>query len=403
MAARKTTATKTAKKAPAKPAHRKRRNSTLLQGDVGEKIVADAMPEQWLVRKVDKDFGIDLHVEVFDWVPDDPTAADTLGEHFFVQVKSQATLKTVKHVVRSRGNVAKYVPDPGEGDAVEFRVVACSLEVGELMTIEAMGNAVPVLLCVAAIDTGDVYYLCLNDYISKVLLPNNPNYAAENQHITVHLPTWNVLDRDDDSIGYLWLLARRPKFYSAFNTFSYQSHEMDYVHDQLLRLTWAMDEDGALPVPDDIITMLEVFLKSNLRLDIWEPNGPAYWSPLGDVQKDFLTLQALLPQFREPHSAERLMAVAMQLIQVFNRAANLGRMYEELCREWRLPTALAVLMDDHPGLKYRPEAVPKVIKKRPARRAPAKTTKAVQAKKTAAANKSGAAPTSKTAAKRASS
>lgn len=178
---------------------------------------------------------------------------------------------------------------------------------------------------------------------------------------------------------------------------------MDYVHDQLLHLTWAMDEDGALPVPDDIITMLEVFLKSNLRLDIWEPSGPAYWSPLGDVQKDFLTLQAALPQFREPHSAERLMAVAMQLIRVFNRAANLGRMYEELCREWRLPTALAVSTDDHPGLKYRPEAVPKVIKKRPARRAPAKTTKAVQAKKTAAANKSGAAPTRKTAAKRASS
>lgn len=398
MAARKTTVTKTAK-----PAHRKRRNSTLLQGDVGEKIVADAMPKQWLVRKVDKDFGIDLHVEVFDWVPDDPTAADTLGEHFFVQVKSQATLKTVRHVARSRGNVAKYVPDPGEGDAVEFRVVACSLEVGELMTIEAMGNAVPVLLCVAAVDTGDVYYLCLNDYISKVLLPNNPNYASENQHITVHLPTWNILDRDDDSVGYLWLLARRPKLYSAFNTFSYQSHEMDYVHDQLLHLTWMMDEGGALPVPDDIITMLEVFLKSNLRLDIWDQHGPAYWSPLGDVQNDFLTLQAVLPQFRESHSAERLMAVAMQLIQVFNRAANLGRMYEELCREWRLPTALAVVMDDHPGLKYRPEAVPKVIKKRPARRAPAKTMEAVQAEKPATVNRSGAEPTGKAAAKRANS
>ena len=226
MAAKKTRATKTAKKAPAKPAHRKRRNSTLLQGDVGEKIVADAMPGQWLVRKVDKDFGIDLHVEVFDWVPDDPTAADTLGEHFFVQVKSQATLKTFKHVARSRGNVAKYVPDPGEGDAVEFRVVASSLEVGELMTIEAMGNAVPVLLCVAAVDTGDVYYLCQTT--SPGAAANNPT-TPPNHHITVHLPTSNVLDRDDDGIGDLWLLARRPKLYSAFNTSSYQSHEINYV------------------------------------------------------------------------------------------------------------------------------------------------------------------------------
>ena len=68
-----------------------------------------------------------------------------------------------------------------------------------------------------------------------------------------------------------------------------------------------------------------------------------------------------------------------------------------------LTNRFAVLMDDHPGLKYRPEAVPKVIKKRTCqKRLPLRATKAAPAKKIAAANKRGAAPTRRTAAKKAS-
>lgn len=83
-----------------------------------------------------------------------------------------------QRTVRSRGNVAKYRPDPKSGDQYVIPVVECELEVGELMTVEAMGNAVPVLLCVADMADKTVYYVCLNDYISKVLLPNKPNYTS---------------------------------------------------------------------------------------------------------------------------------------------------------------------------------------------------------------------------------
>jgi len=336
--------------------HTKRRDVNLLQGDAGEKLVAAAMPEQWLVRKLESDFGIDLHVEVFDWAKDDPTAADTLGEHFFIQVKSQKELQTVTHTVRSRGNVAKYVPDPKEGDAYNINVIPCALEVGELMTIEAMGNAVPVLLCVVGMDTRTVYYMCMNDYISKVLLPNKPDYTKQ-KTVTVHLPAWNVLDRYDDGIGYLWLLARRAKFYSAFNTFAYQGNEFEYTRDRLLSLA-ERAEDEVVRFPDDLIAMLDVFLTSNLRLDIWQPAGPALWAPLGDVASDFRKLQATLPGLREEMTAHELTIWIFTISQVFNRAANLGRMYEELAREWRLPTQLATMLDDHPALKYRPTARP---------------------------------------------
>jgi hypothetical protein len=336
-------------------AHRKRRNANQQQGDAGEELVVARMPKPWLVRKIEKDFGLDLHVEVFDWAENEPGSADTLGEHFFVQVKSQKALKTVTHTVRSRGNVAKYVPDPQEGDAYDIEVVPCVLEVGELMTVEAMGHAVPVLLCVAAMDTREVYYLCLNDYISKVLLPNQPDYRSQGT-VTVHVPKWNVLDPDDEGIGYLWLLARRAKFYSAFNTFAYQGHELGYAIPLLVHLEADMYDETAFPPA--VLAMLEVFLSANLRLDIWDQAGPAYWSPLDDVSADFRRLQETLPNLRRTMTVHESSHWASVITRVFERASNLGRMYEELCREWRLPTHLATLMDDHPALKHRPEAHP---------------------------------------------
>lgn len=339
-----------------KAAHRKRRDVNQQQGDAGEELVAACMPKPWLVRKVEKDFGLDLHVEVFDWAEDEPSSADTLGEHFFVQVKSQKALKTIRRTVRSRGNVAKYVPDPAEGDAFDIEVIPCVLEVGELMTVEAMGHAVPVLLCVAGMDTQDVYYLCLNDYISKVLLPNQPDYASQGT-VTVHVPKWNVLDPDDEGVGYLWLLAKRAKFYSAFNTFAYQRHEIGYAMPPLVHLE--ADMSDVVAFPPAVIAMLEVFISGNLRLDIWEQGGPAYWSPLKDVAADFRRLEEVVPSLKRDMTVHESSHWAAVITRVFDRASNLGRMYEELCREWRLPTHLATVMDDHPRSKHRPEARPR--------------------------------------------
>ena len=74
----------------------------------------------------------------------------------------------------------------------------------------------------------------------------------------------------------------------------------------------------------DIVTMLEVFLKTNLRLDIWDPNGPAYWAAARDVRDEMVALQNILPQFRTAQSSNDLMRVALRLHNTFNRAANLG-------------------------------------------------------------------------------
>ncbi len=326
-----------------------------MQGDAGEALVSDRFPNEWVVRKLNPDFGLDLHVEVFERV--DADSADTRGEHFYVQVKSTTAPRRLTTQVRHRRNVAKTGrDDQEEGYLVDISVVACPLETSELLTVEAMGHAVPVLLCLADVDSGTVWYVCLNDYISKVLLPRNPRYTDQD-NVTIHIPAWNVLDAGDPSFTYISLLARRPKLYSAFNTFGYQHIELRRAANSFAALLIDPDTDMSQVAPD-IVDMIRVFVTSNLRLDIWETAGAGYWSPLSDVRADFERVEQGLVVLGQPFPQQDTMRELEKVEIAFSRAVNLGRMYEELVREWRLPTALATLMDDTELSKDRPVAGP---------------------------------------------
>lgn len=335
------------------PRHRKRQHANHITGKLGVDLVKQRLPEYWAIRELNPDYGLDIHVEVFDLLPDGSGSADTLGEHFYAQVKGvKGGVEKIIKTVRSRTNVAKADPDPNEGDEVDIEVVAFSLDTNELLTVEAMGAAVPALLFVADLDTGTVYYVCLSDYISKVLLPENPNYADQGSH-TIYLPTWNVLDPADDGFAYMWLLARRSKYYAAFNTFIYQRIEMGSAVASFAARLIDPDTDKAQLAPD-IISMLRVFVRADLRLDIWEQSGPGSWSPLNDVRDGLEKVLKRIPLFTKSQPTEAVERFCILIDTVLRQGANLGRMYEELVREWRLPTAFAVLFDDSPTSKYRP-------------------------------------------------
>lgn len=309
------------------------------------------LPAHWVVRELNPDYGLDLHIEVFDLLPDGSGSADTLGEHFYAQVKGVHGLRHLTKTVRHRANVAKADPDPDAGDPIDINVVSFSLEVNELLTVEAMGAAVPALLCLADLDSGTVHYVCLNDYIAKVLLPSDPDYTDQ-ETVTIYLPAWNVLDPSDISFAYVWMLARRGKYYAAFNQFVYQHVEMSRSASQFG--AQLVDPcSGVSQLAPDILTMLGVFLRANLRLDIWETSGPGYWSPLGDVRQGFEQLLEQLEYFTIARPTAEVDEFRLGIEGAMFRAANLGRMYEELVREWRLPTALATLIDDHPASEYR--------------------------------------------------
>ena len=171
--------------------------------------------------------------------------------------------------------------------------------------------------------------------------------------MTIMVPSWNVLDTADPGFSYVRLLARRGKYYAAFNAFGYQSNELMWAQSEMPNLAHEDYPGRVIPAPE-MLTMARTFLRSALRLSIWDPVGDAYWSPLQDVHKHLLFLQEHLPPKDQPLPEDDVVRYQHYLLDGFRRAANLGRMYEELVREWRMPTFLATLSDHHKAHKYNP-------------------------------------------------
>lgn len=379
-AVKKTAVKKTAAKKQARP---KERNSTHLQGEAGEKLVEQSLPYWWVVRKMTPDYALDLHVEVFS-EPDfaNDLNARALGEHFYIQVKAAATLPINRRVVQERHNVANAPLAPNAGsDKFAIDVVDFVMDTNSLVTIESMGSAVPVLLCLVDVSLGRVYYVCLNDYIAKVLVPENPKYRDQGT-VKVYIPAWNVLDQKDPSFGFIKMLARRSKFYSLFSTFAYQYAEVDSAMSRLD--VFMQDRQTELvQVPSEIIDMVAFFIESNLRLDLWGSEPVGRWNQLQEVFDRAAALAAKLDYFRAPRTAEEVIVqFIIEAREVFRLGELNGRMYEEVAREARLPTYFAsAFLDSSPPFAHQPTLTPVSSKAQAAK----KTTKAPAAAKGAPA------------------
>ena len=100
--------------------------------------------------------------------------------------------------------------------------------------------------------------------------------------------------------------------------------------------------------------MLRVFLRANLSLDVWTLHGPGYWAPITDMEEEYVWLQDNLPSVERPAESQLVDEYVKRLERTMWRAENLGRIYEEVVREWRLPTHLALSLDYYLSSKYGP-------------------------------------------------
>ena len=112
----------------------------------GSQLLRAKLPEHWVLREYRPDYGLDFAVEVFrsaETVAGTQTY-ETLGEHFFIQLKSvlDPTIRSLD--IFARGNVEKgpEVLDKDKKDAV-IDTYPFQLETSELVTVERMGIGVP--------------------------------------------------------------------------------------------------------------------------------------------------------------------------------------------------------------------------------------------------------------------
>jgi hypothetical protein len=207
-------------------ARKKRRMPVHIMESESYKIVEPFIPKEWVVRPFNNpDYGIDLVIELFDPAEE---YAEVLGEYLYVQVKSEETIEVKKERIYSVSNVAKGEWKEDKKSYVEIDVIKYVLDTNTIYTVQQSGAGVSVILLVVDIQARKVYFICLNDYIDKIILPCDPDYVTQVDY-TITIPASNVLSKDPKSIDALKIYGKRAKMLAAFAKFHYQKSELSYA------------------------------------------------------------------------------------------------------------------------------------------------------------------------------
>ncbi|TPM97706.1 DUF4365 domain-containing protein [Mesorhizobium sp. B2-1-3A] len=307
--------------------HAKRRAPQHLIDERGIALLKRVMPVNWVLREYRPDYGLDYAVEVFE---DAGTPyPQTLGEHFFIQLKSTDSPKIGSLQLHRRGNVEKGREKLDDEPSMSIETYRLSLETSELVTIERMGVGLPVLLVIADLTRERCIFVCLNDYIDKILVPRFDDYR-DKEHRTIHLPCTNDVSGTVGRIALRWY-AKRSKLFSAFQRFTFQHSE----------LNWA--ENG------DWRSLAEHFAQKIARYDFWDDVEmcPIIGHYRDGLRRFIETGQPGLIERSIPlvdvRTFEGEMDDHLRKVDVFllwQGLSILPKNYEDVWREWFLPTDL---------------------------------------------------------------
>lgn len=314
---------------------RKQRSLNQVKEDISIKVLRDKLPDEWVIHSYGADYGIDCVVELFDYVDEKHKLAETLGENFFVQLKASDRIEYSTRRTYSRGNVAKGPLTEDKSDFIDIPIAKFQLDTPELLTIQSMGVAIPVLLILVDTKTRKAYFLCINDYIDKVLIPEDPDFAKIGSKI-IYIPLANEILPTDEKLLPLRTYGKRSKMYGAFGVFNYQYKEIQRACENAGFL-YDMNQE-------QVLDMIHTFAKNSLRQDIW--SGHNFWKPIAWSHTELLGIENTLKEGISSEDYQQFLSYCSGF--VWHRLTNLADMYEELVREWFLPTYLAQLLS-YPG------------------------------------------------------
>jgi hypothetical protein len=316
----------------------KRRSAQHLINERGEQLFKSCLPPHWVLHDYRPDYGIDFSLETFAAVEPiikGPDVYETLGEHLFIQLKTVEVTDAPPLLVYGRPNVEKTQEQLNREDPIgQLDTIRFSLEIEELVSVERMGVGVPVMLVIASLSDNCCYFVCLNDYIDKILIPRFDNYAKGKSR-TIHVPLLNKVDNTAGATTAFRWYAKRAKLYAAFQRFGYQAAELKNV-----------------PEGEGFYSLAQHFAQRVLAYDFWHDTDN--WKILGeygDAVRNFVLTGRSGLSIRDPATEQRLAEDGelrewlrrIDVLRLWDLLALLSRNYEDVCREWYLPTGLGYM------------------------------------------------------------
>jgi hypothetical protein len=298
-------------------------------------LLRAALPAEWVIHEYKPDYGIDGIIEIFDPVVGEDNIYETLGEQIFFQLKSVDRTSLGQRVARSYTSILKEGVERGPRSSIEYEAFIYDLEVDELLTVEAMGAAFAVVLFVVALDTRITYMISLTDYIERVLDREDPDWRKKTRK-RIFIPSFLAMPSDSSS-ALLRLYGGRSKLMHLFNVAAYQYHEL------------LMASDAGRGVRE----LAARFCERLLALDVWEIGPwrlPSYYAEKLHACRDILSgdLTALakldsglgIEELQEEGILEGF--IDQHILGVWQGLRSVGAAYEEIIREFGLPTYLGI-------------------------------------------------------------
>jgi len=311
-------------------------------------IIKRTLPKEWVIREYTPDYGIDLKIEIFEVVND--IEFEALGEFILAQVKSVGNTVTHKIKVKNRGNVAQFPLTYTSGEEQEIEVLKFALDTDTIVTIQSMGAAVPVFLLYVTLDTNKIYYICLTDYIDKILIPEDPDFRNKKTK-TLNIPISNEITPDPIKTFPLRFGAVRMKFYALFVKSNYQRTVINCNYDGIIDLEIEVAVEKLTIFLYQVLYFMDE-IKSN---DIWRyidnwGGLKICYDTLNSLNVKITThLDVLLSESPDKYKIlEYNPPLITNEIKVFwDNLVNLGNLYEEIIREKNLPSKFSYIMQQY--------------------------------------------------------
>jgi hypothetical protein len=321
----------------------KRRIDNHLKEDASEVLVSKLLPEEWVIRKLHPDYGVDVTVEVFER---QEREIPTMGEFLFVQLKSTNSLKRGVEPIRQRGNVEKGLDLQDREAEHELDVVRYVVDTDTLDNARLMGPSTPLMLFVCDLVENEVYYVCLTDYFDKIIEPRGIDLRKQGA-VTVLIPAGNKLT-DPRSVQVMRFYATRSKLYGMFNLAQFQYREARRI------LKEFASHEHVEKLPSNF-AMIERFARRLRAMPIWEREIP--WQLMRDYRArldliikniDADTLGLILRGIESfLKGDDRAITPLMQFHDLcsmsWEQFSAIGQTFEDIVREWFLPTWMGQL------------------------------------------------------------
>ena len=168
-----------------------------------EQLLKNLLPSHWLVRKIDKDYGVDYEIEIVD-------ETIVTGKRIWVQLKSKETceVKIIKNGEKFNNYISFQLP---------IKYAKYAFKCG-----------FPLLLFLADLSCKKIFYVNIRDEITENIFPRKPDWD-EQDSISLKIPEDNSIEIDshDDFSDLRWF-AEEPILFGKMHMLSFLSKEFKY-------------------------------------------------------------------------------------------------------------------------------------------------------------------------------